>query len=64
MNFKGVQTLWENLINSLKFYPNKIFTKVNLVRHTCVQKFRVLKQVSKLINLKIRNEFEFRIQTT
>jgi hypothetical protein len=38
MNFKGVQTLWENLVNSIKFYLNMIFTKVNLVEHTCMQK--------------------------
>jgi hypothetical protein len=29
MNFKGVQTLWENLLNSLKLYLDMIFTKVN-----------------------------------
>jgi hypothetical protein len=37
----------KNLVNSLKFYPNEIFTKVNLVGYTCMKKFGVLIQVSK-----------------
>jgi hypothetical protein len=49
----------KNLVNSIKYYPNKVFMKGNLDGHTCVQKFGVLKQVSKSIDLKIRNEFEF-----
>jgi hypothetical protein len=36
MNFKGVQTFWENLINSPKFSLDLIFTKLNLVGHTCM----------------------------
>jgi hypothetical protein len=44
---KGFKPCGKNLVNSLKFYPNKIFTKVNLVGHTCMQNFGVLKQVSK-----------------
>jgi hypothetical protein len=35
------------MVNSLKFYLNMIFTNVNLVGHTCMQKFGVLIQVSK-----------------
>jgi hypothetical protein len=35
MNFKGFQTLRaKNIVNSIKFYLNMIFTKVNLVGHT------------------------------
>jgi hypothetical protein len=37
---------------------------LSLVGHTCMQKFGVLIQVSKWIDLKIRNEFEFEIQPT
>jgi hypothetical protein len=59
----GFITYGKNLVNSLKFYLNRIFTKLNLVGHTCLQKFGVLIQVSKWIDLKIRNEFEFEIQT-
>jgi hypothetical protein len=36
MNLKGVQTFWENLINSRKFSLDLIFTKVNLVGHICM----------------------------
>jgi hypothetical protein len=36
MNFKGVQTLRKNLVNSLEIYLDLIFTKVNLVGHTCM----------------------------
>jgi hypothetical protein len=41
-----------------------IFTKVNLVGHTCMQKFGVLIQVLKQIDLKIINEFEFKPHST
>jgi hypothetical protein len=58
---KGFKPYGKHLVNSLKFYLNMIFTKVNLGWHTCMQKFGVLIQVSKWINLKIRNEFEFEI---
>jgi hypothetical protein len=44
---KGLKPCGKNLVNSLKFYPNKVFIKVNLVGHTCMPKFRVLIQVSK-----------------
>jgi hypothetical protein len=37
MNFKGVKPYGKNLVNSLKFYLNMVFTKVNLIGHTCVQ---------------------------
>jgi hypothetical protein len=37
MNFKGVQTLWENLENSLQISLDLIFTKMNLVGHTYMQ---------------------------
>jgi hypothetical protein len=46
MNFKGVQNLRENLVKSLKFYTDLIFTKVNLVGHTCMKEMGVSKQVS------------------
>jgi hypothetical protein len=46
MNFKGFQTLWENLVNPLKFYLDLIFTKVNLVGHTFMQEIGVPIQVS------------------
>jgi hypothetical protein len=42
MNFKGVQTCWENLRNSPKFSLDLILTKVNLVGQTCMQEIRVL----------------------
>jgi hypothetical protein len=35
---KGVQTFWKNMINPPKFSRDFIFTKVNLVGHTCMQK--------------------------
>jgi hypothetical protein len=38
MNFKGVQTSWEK---SDKFSIGLIFTKVNLVGHTCMQDFEL-----------------------
>jgi hypothetical protein len=47
MNFKGIQTLWKNLVNSLKIYLNLFFTKVNLVGYTCIQDLEVPRQVSK-----------------
>jgi hypothetical protein len=37
LNFKGVQTLWENLENSPKLYLYMVFTTVNLVGHICMQ---------------------------
>jgi hypothetical protein len=36
MNFKGVQTFWENPRNSPKFCFDLVFTTVNLVGHTCM----------------------------
>jgi hypothetical protein len=59
MNFKGVQTLWEKYGKSLKMSLDIIFTKVKLVRHTCMQDLGVPIQVSKWLDLKIRKEFEF-----
>jgi hypothetical protein len=47
MNFKGFKPCGKNLVNLLKFYLNMIFTKVNLVGHTCMQEFGVLIQESK-----------------
>jgi hypothetical protein len=41
INFKGVQTFWENLIYSPKFCIYLIFTKVNLVEYTCMQENQV-----------------------
>jgi hypothetical protein len=38
MNFKGVQTFREK---SDKFSLNFIFTKVNLVGHTCMKEFEL-----------------------
>jgi hypothetical protein len=31
---KGLKPFWKNLINSLKFHPHMVFTKVNLVGYT------------------------------
>jgi hypothetical protein len=45
MNFKGVQTLWENMVKSLKFYLDLVFKKLNLVWHTCMQEIGVPIQV-------------------
>jgi hypothetical protein len=45
MNFKGVQTAGENLVNSLKIYLDLIFKIVNLVGHTCMQEYEVSIQV-------------------
>jgi hypothetical protein len=45
MNFKGVQTLLENLINLLKFYQDLILKKVNLDGHTYMQEIAVPIQV-------------------
>jgi hypothetical protein len=36
LNFRGVQTFLEKVINSLKFPLHMIFTKVNLVGYTCM----------------------------
>jgi hypothetical protein len=38
MNFKGVQTLWETSVEFTKILSQHVFTKVNLVGHTCMQK--------------------------
>jgi hypothetical protein len=35
---KGFEPCEKNRVNSQKFYLNMVFTKVNLVRHTCMQK--------------------------
>jgi hypothetical protein len=43
---KGFKPLRKNLVNSLKFYPYLIFTKVNLVGHTCMLEIEVSIQVS------------------
>jgi hypothetical protein len=64
MNFKRLQTLWENLVNSLKIYHDLIFTKVNLVGHTCMQYIGVPIQVSKDLIQNKGNESEFEIQTS
>jgi hypothetical protein len=45
MNFKGAQTLRENLVNSLKIYLDFIFTKMDLYGHTCMQEIEVSIQV-------------------
>jgi hypothetical protein len=42
INFKGVQTFWKNLVNSLEFFLDLIFMNVNLVMHTCMQENEVL----------------------
>jgi hypothetical protein len=47
MNFQGVKTLWENLVNSSKISLDMTFTKVNLVGHTCMQEIGGTIQVSK-----------------
>jgi hypothetical protein len=64
MNFKGVQTLWEK---SGKF--TKILTQHGLHKNEVswahlFAKIGVLTQASKGIDSKIRNKFEFKIQTT
>jgi hypothetical protein len=46
MNLKGYRPYGKNLVNSLKFHLDLIFTKVNLVGHTCMQEIRVPIQVS------------------
>jgi hypothetical protein len=45
----------KNLINSPKVYLDLIFSKVNLVGHTCMQDLGVPRQLSKWIALKIRS---------
>jgi hypothetical protein len=37
LNFKRVKTSWKNLVNSLKFFLDLIFIKVNLVGITYMQ---------------------------
>jgi hypothetical protein len=37
----GFKHCGKNLINSLKFYLDMIFMKVNLVGHTCMQEIEV-----------------------
>jgi hypothetical protein len=56
MNFKGVQTSGKHLVNSLKFYLNLVFTKMNLVGHTCIQDIGVPIQVSIRLGLEIKIE--------
>jgi hypothetical protein len=57
LNLPGILKKFEpcvkNLVNSLKFYPNLIFTTVNLVGHTCMQDYEVSIQVSKRLGLEI-----------
>jgi hypothetical protein len=47
--FMGFKPCRKNLVNSLKFYIDLIFTKVNLVEHTCMQEIGVPIQVSKCL---------------
>jgi hypothetical protein len=54
LNFKGVETFGENLVNSLKIYLDLIFTNVNLVGHTCMQEIEVSIQMSIWLYLKIK----------
>jgi hypothetical protein len=61
MGFKPSGT---NLINSPKFSLEMVFTKVNLVGHTCMQENLVSTQVSKWLSLNKRKEFWFEIQTS
>jgi hypothetical protein len=64
MNFKGFKPCGKNLVNPPKIYLDLIFTTMNLVWYTCMQDLGVLIQVSKQLDLKIRKEFQFEIQTT
>jgi hypothetical protein len=61
---KGFQPCGKNLKNSPKISLDLIYTKVNLVGITCTQEIWVSIQVSTWLDLKIRKEFEFEIQTT
>jgi hypothetical protein len=51
------------MINSSKFPLDMIFTKVNLVGHTCMQEFELQNKCQKWLDLNKRKEFEFEIQT-
>jgi hypothetical protein len=51
---KGFGPCGENLVNSLNIYLDLIFTKVNLVGHTCMQDYTVSTQVSKRLGLKLK----------
>jgi hypothetical protein len=54
MNFKGVQTLCKKSGKFPKIYLDLIFTKVNLVGHTCMKEIGVPIQVPIWHDLKIR----------
>jgi hypothetical protein len=64
MNFKGVQTLWEKSGKFTKILSQHDLHKSEFNWAHLYVKIGVLIQVSKLIDSKIRNEFEFEIQTT
>jgi hypothetical protein len=44
----------KNLVNSLKFYLDLIFTTVNFVGHTCMEKYEVSIQVLIRLDLEIK----------
>ncbi len=64
MNFKGVQTLWEKSGKFTKILSQHDLHKSIFSWAHLYAKIGVLIQASKWIDLKIRNEFEFEIQTT
>jgi hypothetical protein len=51
---KGFKPCGENLVNSLKFYLDLVFGKVNLVGHTCMQEIGVPIQMSIWLDLKLQ----------
>jgi hypothetical protein len=64
MNFKRVQTLCEKSGKFTKILSQHDLHKRELIWAHLYTKIGVLTQASKLIDSKIRNEFEFEIQTT
>jgi hypothetical protein len=51
---KGFKPCGKILVNSLKFYLDLVFTKVNLVGYTCMQEIGLPIQGSLWLDLKIR----------
>jgi hypothetical protein len=64
MNFKGVHTLWDKSGKFTKILSQHDIHKSEFSWEHLYAKIGVLIQLSKWINLKIRNDFEFEIQTT
>jgi hypothetical protein len=64
MTFKGVQTMWEKSGKFTKILSQYDIHKSEFSWAHLYAKIGLLIQASKGIDSKIRNEFEFEIQTT